>query len=46
MNREQIAEKVTEFITNAPENAKRFQIIALGDGGWIEAETYDEEETA
>ena len=44
MNREQIIEKVAEFITNAPKNAKRFQIISLGDGGWIEAETYDQTE--
>ena len=44
MTKEQIIEKVTEVIQNAPKEAGRVQIILLGGGGWIEANTYDMEE--
>lgn len=44
MTKEQIIEKVTEIINNAPEECGRVQIILLGGGGWIEATTYDLEE--
>lgn len=40
MTKEDIIKDVTNEITEAPENAKKIQIIFLGEGGWIEAKSW------
>ena len=44
MTKEEIIQKITEYIQNAPSNVGKIQVILLGDGGWITCNSWEVEE--
>ena len=44
MSKQEAAEAAKAYILDAPEEAQRVQVILLGGGGWIEAQSWDIEE--
>lgn len=44
VTKEEAIEEITEYVTNAPENTGKIQVIILGDGGWLTTKSWKLEE--
>lgn len=44
MTKEEIINEITEYIKNAPDEAKKIQVILLGNGGWLTTNSWTVEE--